>query len=566
MIEQLDIYNLGVIETANVRFDSGMNAITGETGAGKTMALTSLSLLMGGKAEATLVRAGASEAVVEATFLVAADSPVVDIVREAGGQVDEADGDQVAVILARHIPASGRSRAYAGGRAVPMAVLTDIAQYLVTVHGQADQIKLRSEAQQRRALDRFGGEELAQVAAQYSLAWQRREQAQRQCEEFRSAMRQAGAERLALEALIARVDEVEPLAGEEDELHSRILRLEHSEELRVALAQSSEALDGGDEYAGAVSLVGQVRQLLTSLPDINTDISDMAAEIAEVEGILADISQRIATQLLTIDADPEELNRIHQRRSQLRALQRELGMSIDEIIHQRQIAEQRREALSLPEEHLAQLEGEYEQANDHMLAVGRQLTKIRRAAADRLAEQVTLELHQLAMKDATFIVEMTERETPAQHGCDTVVFHLSAHAGARPLPLDTAASGGEMSRIMLALEVTLNADPRPDHTFIFDEVDAGIGGKTALEVGHRLARIGRHAQVLTVTHLAQVAADANCHIVVLKHSDGHTARTDVRVVRDEERHAELARMLSGHSESEAALTHAVELLQAANMP
>lgn len=565
MIEELRIANLGVIESAQLNLTSGMTAITGETGAGKTMALTSLSLLMGAKADASRVRAGAEKAVVEATFVVQADSPVVSIVENAGGRVD-VEGDQAAVIVARHVPARGRSRAFAGGQSVPIGLLQEIADHLVTVHGQADQLKLRSEKQQRAALDSFGGQDVASALSEYEAAWRAWQEAEDAVAAFRADMRRSAAERLALEALVTRVDGVGPMAGEEDQLKARALVLENIEDLRAAMAGGVAALSGDDNDAGALAAIDTAAEMLDQASAADAELGHLSTQLSEASLLASDVANSLGMKLAALDADPEELDQIHARRAELRSLQREFGMSLEEIMERRASADEKLASLSAPEEHIADLEQVAHQARLAVAELGEKLTHARRAAGDALAASVSSELHELAMKDATFRVAIEPRDEPARHGLDSVTFLLAAHRGSPALPLTTSASGGEISRIMLALETTLNANPRPDHTFIFDEVDAGIGGKTALCVGQRLGRVGRSSQVLTVTHLAQVAAFAGRHVVVAKKSDTATTSTDVVAVEGEERVYELARMLSGHTESEAARTHAAELLRSAIVP
>ncbi|MEW6870448.1 DNA repair protein RecN [Trueperella pyogenes] len=564
MIEELRISNLGVIESAHLNLTTGMTAITGETGAGKTMALTSLSLLMGAKADAHRVRQGADKATVEATFVVRADSPVVEIVENAGGRVD-IDGDHAAVIVARHVPAQGRSRAFAGGQSVPMALLEEIAAHLVTVHGQSDQLKLRSETQQRRALDSFGGAQLAKVRTEYDAAWAALGQAEETLAQFRADMRRAATEILALETLVKRVDAVEPRLGEEEELKARALALENIEDLRSAMSGAALALSGGDDD-GALGAIDTAADLLDQVADADGELGVLSEQLRDVALLASDVANTLGLKLSQLNADPEELDSIHARRAQLRSLQRDLGMSIADMLTEREAADGKLSRLNAPADHLQQLEEEAERARQRVMEVGNQLSSIRNQMGDKLARQVTEELHDLSMKDATFAVVVNRRDEPARHGLDAISFHLASHRGAPALPLTSAASGGEISRIMLALETALNANPRPDHTFIFDEVDAGIGGKTALCVGQRLAKVGKKSQVLTVTHLAQVAAYASQHVVVAKKSEGATTSTDVVSVAGEDRIAELARMLSGHAESEVARTHAAELIRAAVVP
>lgn len=563
MIDELRIRNLGVIEAAELSLDTGMTAITGETGAGKTMALTSLALLMGAKADSAKVRAGADMATVEGTFLVAADSPVIEIVQNAGGAVDETD-DGVAIVVARHVPKTGRSRAYAGGQSVPQATLQQMADHLVTVHGQSDQLRLKSPSRQREALDRFGGEALARAREDYAQAWDVFIAATQELEDFEKQAKQAGTERLALEALVTRVDAVKPVDGEEDELRAQALRLDNVEALRAAMASARGSLDHGE--ASALTQLDSAYRELEKASTADPNLGVLAAQLKEVALVTSDIANQVGELLGDLDADPERLNAIHERRAQLTALQRELGMDIPEIIKRRAQADARLASISDPAAHMDKLRTQVADAKTHLLDVGTTLSKHRAAVGQRLSKSVTSELQALAMKDATFSVDLSRRETPAVHGLDDVSFLLAPHRGSDLLPLGSTASGGEMSRIMLALEVTLSgANPEADHTFIFDEVDAGIGGKTALSVGERLATLGQKCQILVVTHLAQVAAYASAHVVVEKQSSTAATNTGVVAVAQEDRERELARMLSGHEDSEAARTHAAELLRSAHM-
>ena len=566
MIEEVRIRNLGVIESADLQLGHGMTALTGETGAGKTMALTSLDLLMGGKADPSKVRSGADLATVEGTFVVAKDSPVVAIVSDAGGTV-EFDGESAVVLVSRHVPVSGRSRAFIGGRSVPQAILAELASHLVTVHGQSDQLRLKSSAQQRAALDSFGGAKLAEARAAYGSAWESLSEATAARDEFARVAKAAGTERLALEALVARVEKTKPAPGEDDDLKAEARVLENSESLRAAMTSAADALAAGDAgEPAALELLGAARKELSRAAAEDPYLGELATQLADALNIASEVSNAVGERLASLLADPERLNDIYERRAELTDLQRELSMTIPEILEAADRAGTRLAELTDPAAHLESLDRRVKDARAAVAKAGKALTAARKAAATRLSAEVGAELAGLAMKDATFAIEVAPLAEPAPHGLDDVEFRLAAHRGVEPAPLASAASGGELSRIMLALEVTLAAQTAgSDHTFIFDEVDAGIGGKSALSVGQRLARLGRTAQVLAVTHLAQVAAYATTQIVVAKQSDETTTRTDVVVVEAADRERELARMLSGHEESDAARTHAAELLRGATL-
>ncbi|MDO5025833.1 MAG: DNA repair protein RecN [Trueperella sp.] len=563
MLEELRIRNVGVIEQADVAFRDGMTAITGETGAGKTMALTSLGLLMGAKADPKSVRAGSAEAKVEGTFLVSQNSPAVEILRNAGGEVDLV-GDKAAIIISRQVPVTGRSRAYAGGQSVPLALLQELAQYLVTVHGQADQLRLRAPAQHRRALDRFGGVELETLKREYASQFARLTELRAEVERFRADAAQAATERLALQALIKRVDAVQPKVGEDEELRKQAELLDNVEDLRSSLVAARNALDQDGEN-GAIAGLEIAYQSVNRAVRYDESLSGAAEELQSAVTAASEALNQLATAANNLTADPDQLDKIHSRRAEILGLQRELAMTVPEILARRASAADRLTALTEPQKHLAELEQKLQGATAVVHESGQQLTELRRKVGEKLGKQVTAELHALAMKDATFTVELSARSEPAAHGLDDVQFLLTPHRAAPAQPLATSASGGEISRIMLALEVCLAENVGGEiGTYIFDEVDAGIGGKTALSVGQRLARLGTGTQVLVVTHLAQVAAYAEHHVVVTKISDNQ-AVTALEPVTGAEREIELARMLSGHDDLVAARTHAAELLRAATV-
>lgn len=563
MLEELRIRNVGVIEKADVTFSDGMTVITGETGAGKTMALTSLGLLMGAKANPKSVRIGATEAKVEGTFIVNRDSPAVGILRNAGGEVDIA-GDKAAIIISRHVPANGRSRAYAGGQSVPMGLLQEMAQHLVTVHGQADQLRLRAPAQHRRALDRFGGAELEKIKQEYAGHFAQLEEIRAEVGKFRADAAQAATERLALQALIKRVDAVQPKPGEDEELRKRADLLDNVEDLRSALVEAKTALDG-DDAGGAIAGLEIAYHSANRAARYDEALSGAAEELQSALAAASEALNQLTAAAGDLDVDPGQLDKIHARRADILDLQRELAMTVPEILTRRASAAQRLTMLAEPQKHLAELEEKQQAVAAEVQRAGKKLTELRRKVGERLGKRVTAELHALAMKDAVFSVELSKRSEPAVHGLDDVQFLLTPHRAAPAQPLASSASGGEISRIMLALEVCLaENDGGEIGTYIFDEVDAGIGGKTALSVGQRLARLGAGTQVLAVTHLAQVAAYAEHHVVVTKTSGDQTV-TALEPVIGAEREIELARMLSGHEDLVAARTHAAELLHAATV-
>ncbi|MBC7552254.1 MAG: DNA repair protein RecN [Cellulomonas sp.] len=562
MFEEIRIENLGVISGARVVFGPGLTVLTGETGAGKTMVLTGLDLLLGGKADAGAVRTGQDRAVVEGRITVAAGSPVHARVEEAGAELDD-DGS---LVLLRTVAAEGRSRAHLGGRSVPQSVLAELADELVTVHGQADQARLRPPARHREALDAFAGAEHEATLAIYRADWAERARLGAEIDELSSRgqdrAREAGLLRLGL----AEVGRVAPQPGEDVELAAEADRLGHAEDLRTAAAQAHDTLagdrDGVDDAAATIG-IDRARRALEAAGDHDPQLAGLAARLADLGYLLADISVELSGYLEDLDADPLRLEAVQQRRAELGQLTRSYGEDIDRVLAWAQTAGLR----------LLDLDGGGEQLT---VLVARPaghaqvLTAGRQRAAETLAAAVTGELAGLAMAGARLRVDVTDAG-PGPWGDDQVEMLLVSHAGAPARPLGKGASGGELSRVMLAIEVSLATSPesgaRRPPTFVFDEVDAGVGGKAAVEVGRRLALLARGSQVLVVTHLAQVAAFADTHLVVTKSTSAGidtVTDSDVRPVTGNDRVRELARMLSGQ-ESEAARTHAAELLELSGM-
>lgn len=566
MIEEIRIEDLGVIGRAHVPLGPGLTAITGETGAGKTMVLTGLGLLLGAKADAGAVRPGAAQATAEGCFVVDPGSALAERAREAGAQVDD-DGTLVAV---RTVAAAGRSRAFLGGRSVPQAVLAEVAEELVTVHGQADQVRLRSPRRQREALDAFAGTDHAQTLGRYRRAWADRQDAVAELTRLRDEAQERAREAELLRLGLAEVEKVAPQAGEDLELAAEAERLGHADDLRTAALVAHAAVSGAEEPdvpPGAVGAVEQARRALEHVADHDPRLADVAARLAEVGYVLADLGTELAGYADDVQADPARLEAVQSRRAELTALARTHGGTVDDVLRWADEAGLRLLELDRGEDRVAELTERVEALDADLVELAGRVTARRQEAADRLAAAVTAELAGLAMPDARLEVRLTPLDEPGPWGAEEVEMLLVPHPGAPARPLGQGASGGELSRIMLAIEVALATSPesgaaRPP-TFVFDEVDAGVGGRAAAEVGRRLAELARQAQVVVVTHLAQVAAFADRHLVVRKsrHGDADVVTvSDVREVTGDERLAELARMLSGQ-DTEVALQHAAELLE-----
>lgn len=559
MIEEMRLKDLGVIADATLPIGRGFTAITGETGAGKTMVVTGLGLLLGQRADSGAVRSGAAQAAVEGVWLVPEDGPVAARVREAGGDVEPVGEGAAELYLARTVSSEGRGRATVGGRTAPAGVLADLADDLVVVHGQSDQLRLRSASAQRDALDRFGGEAVSTARTTYRAAWDAWRALDGELSTLTGDRDERAREAEQLRAAIAEIEAAAPLAGEEDELARRAERLANAEELRVAAVTAHAALSDEDGGPDVVSLLAEARRALERISGSDAALAAIGEQVADLGYRATDVSVALSGYLADLDeSGPHELAAVDERRGVLAALARTHG-SVDAALDLLATGSARLVELDDDDDRVERLTAERDDAARALDAAADALTAARRDAAERLGAAVTEELHALALPDARLTVDVAPAPAAA-HGRDDVSILLAPHPGADPRPVSRGASGGELSRVMLAIEVVIaGVDPVP--TFVFDEVDAGIGGAAAIEVGRRLARLAESSQVIAVTHLAQVAAFAGNHLTVVKGNDGSVTASSVRRLDGAEREAEMARLLSGLSDSDAALTHARELLE-----
>lgn len=570
MIEEIHIRDLGVITDAVLPLGPGLSILSGETGAGKTMVVTALGMLLGRRTDAGAVRTGAEKALAEALVTVPADHRAVTLVEDAGGDVDH-DLDQATLQLSRTVAAGGRSRAHVGGRSAPVARLGELGETLVAVHGQSDQLRLTSAAAQRHALDTYAtmhaADDFPQLLSAYRQTLAQYQEVCSQLQEIRDKVRERALEAQSLQMALEEIDTVDPQPGEDTDLDAESQKLTHLESLRSAATTAQAALNGGEidpDAPSAVVLVAAAQQALDQESDADPELEELAKRVRELAVLVNDVSADLSGYASGLDEDgPARLAQVESRRAALRSLTRTYGADITEVLDFADTARTRLNTLVEDphrEEELATRRGEL---STELEAQSLALTDKRLAAAAELSEAVRAELSALAMPNAALVVTVTPTQTFDRHGRDRVEFLLRPHAEATPRPLGKGASGGELSRLMLALEVVLAAvDPVP--TFVFDEVDSGVGGKAAVEIGRRLKMLAQHVQVLVVTHLPQVAAFADQHILVSKSSDSTVS--DVRVLGREERVIELARMLAGHEDSQAARDHARELLDAAVLP
>jgi DNA repair protein RecN (Recombination protein N) len=563
VIEEIYIRDLGVIQEARLTFGPGLTVITGETGAGKTMVLSALGLLLGERSDTSSIRRGQDQAFVEGRWFLKNNTDsltqVSERLAEAGAELS--DGE---LIMNRSVSSEGRGRASVSGKATPINLLSELGEKLVVVHGQSDQIRLKSAAAQREALDQFAG--VAGLLNDYQAHFQAWKLATGQLVEIQSALDARAKEASELRAAVDELEAADPKPGEDQELTEKANRLTHVEELRIAASTAHEAIssESFDGATDAIGLIGVARRALEQVATHDPELEKIAESLKQLGYQLNDAAAEISGYLDGLDGDSARvLESIQERRAVLNTLIRKYGPTLDDVIKLRETASDRLLELDSSTDLIQQLEQQVEREHSDMTNAAQKLSAARAKAAKDLAEQVTAELAALAMSGSTLVVDVAQAPEFGAFGKDLVSIQLSSYPGAEPRPLGKGASGGELSRIMLAIEVVL-AQTEQAPTFIFDEVDAGVGGAAAIEVGRRLAMLAKQAQVIVVTHLAQVAAFANQHLRVLKNSTDEFTATDVVALNTEDRVNELARMLSGMPESDSGRTHAAELLEKAH--
>jgi DNA repair protein RecN (Recombination protein N) len=576
MLAEIRIESLGAISSATAEFDRGLTVLTGETGTGKTMVVTGLHLLGGARADASRVRSGAGRAVVEGRFSTdyldsATAGQITDILDSSGADRDD-DGS---VIALRSVSREGPSRAYLGGRSVPAKTLTTFTTGLLTLHGQNDQLRLMRTDEQRAALDRFAGaapalERYRKLRDEWLVAW-------RDLVDRTNRAREMAQEADRLKFALTEIDRIDPAPGEDDVLVAEIRRLSELDAVREAAVGAKAALSGTDdadtENRSAIALLVGACDMLESSGD--TFLGGLGGRLSEVLSVLGDVASELGGFLADLPTDASALETRLNRQAELRSLTRKYAADVDGVLRWAAEAREALARLDVSEEALAGLSRRVEEFAAQVAGAATELTAMRTRAADELARAVTEELSGLAMADADFSISVTtmaardddaaplrlpagELVHAGSDGIDVVEFGFTAHRGTDLLPLSKSASGGELSRVMLALEVVLAASA-DGTTMVFDEIDAGVGGRAAVQIGRRLARLARSRQVIVVTHLPQVAAYADTHLVV----DSSGASSEVRRLDDEQRVAELARMLAGLGESDTGRAHARELLVAA---
>ncbi|OBK89520.1 DNA repair protein RecN [Mycolicibacter sinensis] len=586
MLTEIRIESLGAIHAATAEFDRGLTVLTGETGTGKTMVVTGLHLLGGARADATRVRSGAARAVVEGRFCTADLAPAaagqIDEILEVSGAERDEDGS---VIAARSVSADGPSRAYLGGRGVPAKSLSGFTGGLLTLHGQNDQLRLMRPDEQRGALDRFAAVDTR--LQRYRSAREAWLSARRELLDRNNRARELAQEADRLTFALREIDAVDPQAGEDDALTVEIRRLSELDALRAAASGARAALAGGledaaDAATSATYRLGQAKATLTATDD--TALRAFGEQLAEALTVVDDVGRELGGYLDELPTGADALDAKLARQAELRSLTRKYAADIDGVLAWAAQSRDRLAQLDVSEETMVALSARVEELAEQVVKTATDLSAARGKAARGLAKAVSAELSGLAMADAEFSIGVSHSpaadDDPAAlrlpsgqivhagaDGIDEVEFGLAAHRGMTVLPLAKSASGGELSRVMLALEVVLatsslsSVRSSAGTTMVFDEVDAGVGGRAAVQIGRRLARLARTHQVIVVTHLPQVAAYADVHLMV--EATGRNGASGVRRLDGEDRVAELARMLAGLGETDTARAHARELLDAA---
>ena len=556
-LEEISIRSLGVIESSNIEFKTGLTVLTGETGAGKTMVLTALGLVLGSKSDADLVRAGAERAVITGKFSIPKN--LAHEISASGGEVD-----QDSVVITRTVSSEGKSRVLVGGAVSSVAAVAAFAPSLVEIHAQSSSSKLTKPTVARELLDRFAGVDLIGYQKHY-LQYQ---QIISRIQELTLQLSQADKEISLLTELADEFTKLSPKSGELLEIENQIGKLGSVEQLNQVLAQSLNLFE--DEDISALNLLQQIRKSLDQIKGKDSALDKIIDQFTENLLNLQDIGGDLTSYLANLEADPARFAALQERKAALNSLLKRYGKGSDRDIAYEQLlidgqgARDKIADLSGGSERITQLQKEADLQFVELKQAALALSKARKNGADKLSNLVTNEIKNLSMPNSQFIIEQTMADADVAKnytlaGLDEISILFAAHTGASPLPLNKVASGGELSRVMLALEVVI-AEAEPVGTYIFDEVDAGVGGKAAVEVGRRLAKLAKSAQVIVITHLAQVAVWADNHLVVKKSENGSVTQSDVIEMSVEARKVEIARMLSGQEDSQTAQEHATELL------
>ena len=563
-LEEISIRNLGIIDTSSLELSRGLNVLTGETGAGKTMILTALSLLLGAKSDSALVRHGSERLVTSATFSI--PSSLSAQIEDLGGIVE--DGS---LILTRSVSSDGKSKATASGATVNASTLGEITEPLIAIHGQSANTQIVKSVRQRELLDLFAGDDLQSVLAEYVEVFNTYNEMKAKLKALVTNASARDSQIADLELLAKQWVSLKPTRNEFAAVDDEIRKLASVEDLRIAASGASSAI--GEEESGVLTVLGQARKFLEAAKGKDQALDEIAGSVSESFYLIDDAHAALVSYLASLEADPSRLDYLQERKAALTAFVKKWGGagSVDdemaELALRVKSAKEMIADLNGGQDRIAELESEIKVIKTKLLASAKKVSAARVSAGGKLSDEVSAEIAGLSMPHTRFYADvlspnyegaMKESDFTIT-GCDEIVMSIQAHKDGPKVALGKGASGGEMSRIMLALEVVIAASA-PVGTYIFDEVDAGVGGKAAIEVGRRLHALSQHAQVIVVTHLPQVAAWADRHFVVAKDSDGQIVQSGVSQLDEKARVSEIARMLAGLDESVSAQEHAAELL------
>jgi len=564
-LEEINIKNIGVITQATVEFNRGLTVLTGETGAGKTMVLTALNLVLGGKSESSLVRSGEERLTASALFSIPKKN--VSILENMGIEIE--DGS---LSISRSVTKDGKSKAVASGVSVTAGVLAEVSDHLIEIHGQSSGLNIVKGSKQRELLDRYAGSSFQQVLSVYQECLSKYQQIKERISDLKKSAASREESLASLKLFSESFAKLKPLSDELSSIDNEVSRLSSVEELRIAVSQAVDVLEG--ENSGVLSSLGQAKKSLDAVKGKDSRVEKFSDDFNEAFFVLADVMPNLTSYLQSLEADPERLDYLQERKAALTAFIKKWNPSSDgdeglkELIQQHSTVSSSLEDLSGGDQRVVELEKELTIIKKNLLVAAKDLTKGRNEAGKDLSGKVSSEMHSLSMPQTNLVIEVSTPDYGSAlkesdftaFGCDSVAMYLQTHKDGPLVSLAKGASGGEMSRVMLALEVVIAAS-NPVGTYIFDEVDAGVGGAAAIEVGRRLHELSKNAQVIVVTHLPQVAAWGDQHYVVEKSIDGTVVSSGVTSVQGDERVSEIARMLAGLQESSSAKEHAAELLK-----
>lgn len=558
-LRELTIRNLGVIEGAEVEFSDGLTVLTGETGAGKTMVLTALNLILGNKGDADLVRSGAERLQVTGKFEISKE--IAAQIEELGGEIENNE-----LLISRTVTSDGKSKAVLGGAPSTLGAVSSLSESLIEIHAQSSTARLAKNANQRQLLDGFS--EYKEEQKNYEGIYQEYRALLSKIAELEKQLKARDAEIEKIDEFVKDFAKANPQVGELEDLENEISRLGSVEAINTALTIALSALT--DDESSAANAFYLAKKNLETVIGRDRDLDLYIDSFKEVALNFADVSADLGRYLSKLEADPKRFDYLQGRKAEINALIKKYGAgtskeeALAKLIEEGKSANERLADLRGGEGRLSEMQTEASKTFKSLQAAATLLFEKRSESALKISDLVTSELAALSMPKAIFKIEVSANDLNSftnysLSGCDEIEFLFTSHDGGKMLPISKAASGGELSRVMLALEVILAANSEIG-TYIFDEVDSGVGGKAAVEVGRRLAKLAKSSQVIVVTHLAQVAVWADQHLVVEKNTSGSVSVSDVKNVTGEGRIVEIARLLSGQEESKSAREHAEELL------